>query len=63
MALGRRRVERLGLHLRLRGRHLGLLGDGPELSLGRGDGLRLRDGDGLVACGCGADVLFSIQAF
>ena len=51
---GRGRANRLGLHLRLRDRHLGLLGDSLELGLGRCDGLRLRDGDGFVACGCGA---------
>jgi hypothetical protein len=50
----RGRADRLRLHLRLRDRYLGLLRDSLELSLGRCDGLRLRDGDGLVACGCGA---------
>ena len=51
---GRSRANRLGLHFCLRDRHLGLLSDRLELGLGRCDGLRLRDGDGLVACGCGA---------
>ena len=56
MALRRSRfrADRLRLHLRLGNRHLSLLRDSLELSLGRCDGLRLRNNNGLVACGRGS---------